>query len=147
MRRLAFSLAASAVLSLAALTPVAVRAQAAAEPPVVCAALTDAAPARLIASCTALIDDPATAEADRLDARITRAVAMHNSGQTVKALAEIEAVVARDPQRARAFRARGEFMRQAGKTEAAFAALNEAIRLEPENANGYESRGNIFNNN
>ena len=78
----------------------------------------------LIESCTALIENAATPEADRLDATITRAVALHNSGQTDKALAEIAAVIARDPDRARAFRARGEIMRQLGKTEAAFEALN-----------------------
>ena len=71
---------------------------------------------------------------------------MHNSGQTGKALAEIDAVVAKDPNRARAFRARGEILRQRGKMEAAFEALNQAIRLEPDNANGYANRGNAFNN-
>ena len=35
-----------------------------------------APPAKLIASCTAVIDNPATSEADRLDAMITRAVAL-----------------------------------------------------------------------
>jgi tetratricopeptide (TPR) repeat protein len=107
--------------------------------------LTAAEPAKLIESCTALIDNPATPEADRLDATITRAAALH-SGQTAKALAEIDAVIAKDPNRARAFRARGEILRQTGKTEAAFEALNEAIRLEPDNANGYANRGNAFNN-
>ena len=34
-----------------------------------------------------------------------------------------------DPNRARAFRARGEILRQTGKLEAAFEALNQAIRL------------------
>ena len=61
-------------------------------------------------------------------------------------MAEIDAVIAKDPKRARAFRARGEFLRVTGKIEAAFEALNQAIRLEPENANGYASRGNAFNN-
>jgi len=56
------------------------------------------------------------------------------------------AVIARDPNRARAFRARGEILRQSGKLEAAFEALNQAIRHDPDNANGYESRGNAFNN-
>ena len=51
-----------------------------------------------------------------------------------KALAEIDAVIARDPNRARAFRARGEILRAGGKTEAAFEALNQAIKLDPDNA-------------
>ena len=144
MRALTLSVTASALLAITALTPAAIRAETAVEPPVTCIVLSGAVVAKLT-SCTALIDDPATPEAERLDAIITRAVALYNSGQTGKALAEIDAVVARDPQRARAFRARGEIFRQAGKAEAAFAALNEAIRLEPDNANAYESRGNVFN--
>ena len=146
MRSFVSPFAASAVFAIAVLSSIAACAEPAAEPPVICAALTVAGPAKLIASCTALIDNPATPDADRLDAMITRAVALHNGGETGKALAEIDAVIAKDPNRARAFRARGEILRQSGKTEAAFAALNEAIRLEPDNANGYASRGNVFNN-
>ena len=55
-------------------------------------------------------------------------------------------ISAKDPQQARAFRARGEIFRQTGKFDAAFEAFNEAIRLDPDNANAYESRGNTFNN-
>ncbi|MEA2836180.1 MAG: hypothetical protein QOD89_730 [Bradyrhizobium sp.] len=121
-------------------------AQTAAEPPVVCAALTVATPERLIESCTALIDNPATPDADRTDAMITRAVALHNKGDTDKALAEIGAVIARDPARPRAWRARGEIYRQLGQIDRAFEALNEAVRLDPDNADGYASRGNAFNN-
>ena len=146
LRPFTLSVAAGALLVITALTPIAAHAGTATDAPVACVALSGAAPAKLIASCTADIDNPATSEADRLDASITRAVALHNSGQTDKALAEIDGVIAKDPQRARAFRARGEIFRQTGRSEQAFAALNEAIRLEPENANGYESRGNVFNN-
>ena len=146
MRPFSLSVAVGALLAITALTPVALRAETATDAPVACIALSGAAPAKLIPVCTVVIDDPATSEADRLDATITRAVALHNSGQTDKALAEIDGVIAKDPQRARAFRARGEIFRQTGKSEQAFAALNEAIRLDPDNANGYESRGNVFNN-
>src|SRR5260370_3309870 len=145
MRSSISPLAASAVFAIMVLISVAARAETAAEPPVMCAALTVAAPAQLIESCTALIDSATTPEADRLDARITRAVALHGSGESDKALAEIDAVIAKDPNRARAFRARGEILRQTGQREA-FEALNQAIRLEPDNANGYQSRGNAFNN-
>ena len=142
MRSFVSSCAAGAVLAIAVLTPLSAGAQTAVEPPVVCAALTEAGPDKLIKSCTARIDDPATVDADRYDAMITRAVAFHNNGQTGKALSEIDAVIAKDPQRARAFRARGEIFRQTGKMEAAFEALNQAVKLEPDNANGYENRGN-----
>ena len=146
MRSLALCFAATAVFALATLLPLAASADPAADPPVVCTAPSTAETAKLLASCTAIIDNPATSEADRLDARITRAGALADSGQTAKALAELAAVIARDPSRARAFRAQGEILRQDGKMAAALEALNKAIRLEPDNANGYEVRGNAFNN-
>ena len=115
MRSFVSPFAASAAFAIAILAASGATAQAAAEPPVICAALTDAEPAKLIESCTALIDNPATQESDRLDAMITRAAALHGSGQTGKALAEIDTVISRDPNRARAFRARGEMLRQTGR--------------------------------
>jgi tetratricopeptide (TPR) repeat protein len=146
MRSFVSPLLASTAVIILVLTSASAGAQTPAEPPVVCAPLTDTAPARLIESCTALIDNPATAEADRLDAMITRAAARHGAGETAKALAEIDAVIAKDANRARAFRARGEILRQSGKLDAALEALNQAIRLEPDNATGYANRGNAFNN-
>lgn len=146
MRSFISPFAASAAVALAILTSTGASAETAAEPPVTCTALSVAEPARLIEVCTALIDNPAAPESDRLDAAITRAVALHNSGQTGKALAEIDIVISKDPNRARAFRARGEILRQTGKTEEAFEALNQSIRLDPDNANGYAHRGNAFNN-
>jgi hypothetical protein len=101
MRSFVSPFAASAVLAIAILSSNGASAQVAAEP-VICAPC-PAPPLLLIQSCTALIENAATPEADRLDATITRAVALHNSGQTDKALAEIAAVIARDPDRARAF--------------------------------------------
>src|SRR3954447_26247409 len=101
-------LAAAAVFAIIIQTSLGARAATGTEPPVPCAALTVAEPAELIKSCTASIDNPATPDPDRLDAMITRAAAFHGGGQTDKALAEIAAVVAQEPNRARAFRARGE---------------------------------------
>src|SRR5258708_5284042 len=115
MRSLVWPIAASAVLAVAVLIPLSASAETAPPPPVACAALTIATPADLIESCTALIENPATPDADRLDAMITRAVALHNGGQTDKALAETGTVLSRDPLRARAFRARGEILRQLGQ--------------------------------
>src|SRR5580693_4083957 len=80
-----------------------------------CAALSKAPPAKLIESCAAVIGNPATPEADRLDAMITHGVALAGSGQIDKGLAEIAEIIAKDPQRARAFRARGEIFRRSGK--------------------------------
>jgi tetratricopeptide (TPR) repeat protein len=145
MRSLALPFAATVVFAIATLSSMAASADPAGSPPVVCTPLSTAEPAKVLASCTAIIDNPQTPEADRLDARITRAGALADSGQTAKALAELAAVIARDPGRARAFRAQGEILRQDGKTQAALDALNKAIKLEPDNANGYEDRGNAFN--
>ncbi|MDB5513962.1 MAG: Tetratricopeptide repeat-containing protein, partial [Tardiphaga sp.] len=85
MRSFVSPFAASAVLAVAVLTSIGASAQTAVDPPVACAALTVTASAQLIESCTALIDNPATPDADRLDATITRAVAFHGNGQTAKA--------------------------------------------------------------
>ena len=115
-------------------------------PPVACAAAIEAPPAKLIESCTAR--DRQCGDIGGRPSRSddhARAVALDSSGEIDKALAEIDAVIAKDPHRARAFRARGEILRQTGKSDAALEALNEAIRLDPDNANGYESRGNSFN--
>jgi tetratricopeptide (TPR) repeat protein len=144
MRSIVPTFAATAVWAIAILSSA--HAQTATDTPVACAALSKAPPAKLIESCTAVIDNATTSEADRLDATITRAVALQNSGQSDKALAEIAGVLAKDPHQARAFRARGEIFRQTGKFDAAFEAFNEAIRLDPDSANAYESRGNTFNN-
>jgi hypothetical protein len=117
MRSFVSRFAASAAFAIAVLTSFGATAQPAAEPPVTCAALSAAEPAKVIEACTALIDNPATPEGDRLDATITRAAALHNSGQTAKALVEIDTVISKDPNRARAFRARGEILRQTGKMD------------------------------
>ena len=93
MRSVISRYAARAALAVAMLTSVNAGAQTTIEPPVTCAALTVTGPAKLIESCTAVIDNPATADADRLDAMIARAAALHGSGQTGKALAEIDAVL------------------------------------------------------
>ncbi len=85
--------AASAAFTIAFLTSFGAPAQPAGEPLVTCAALSAAEPAKVIEACTALIDNLAMPEGDRLDATITRAAALHNSGQTAKALAEIDTVV------------------------------------------------------
>src|SRR5258708_21485480 len=104
MRSFVLPFAASAVFAITVLSCSAVSAERAVEPPVICAALTVGAPAKLIESCTALIDNPATPDTDRLDAMVTRAVALDRNGQTAKALAEIDAVASRDPIHALAFR-------------------------------------------
>ena len=76
MRSFVSRFAASAAFAIAVLTSFGAAAQPAAEPPVTCAALSAAEPAKVIEACTALIDNPATPDGDRLDATITRAATM-----------------------------------------------------------------------
>jgi tetratricopeptide (TPR) repeat protein len=146
MRLFVSSFAAVTVLAAASLYSTSARTEPAGEPPVICAAGTDATPSKLIDSCAALIDNPATPDADRLNAMVVQAMARHNSGQTEKALDELDHVIAESPSPAHAFRARGEILRQQRESVEALGAVNEAIRLEPDNADGYEIRANIFNN-
>src|SRR5579864_1870993 len=95
MRTFVSPLFAAALLAATALSSATVRAEAAAEPPVACAKSAGAALAGLIESCTTLIDNPATLDADRLNAMIVRARAFYDNGQTDKAFAELDAVAAR----------------------------------------------------
>src|SRR3984885_15943176 len=112
MRTFVSPLRAMAVWTPASLPPPSARTEPAGEPQVICAAHTDATPAKLIDSCAALIDNPATPDADRLDAMVVQAMARHNSGQTEKALDELDHVIAESPSPAHAFRAPGEILRQ-----------------------------------
>lgn len=143
MRSFASPFAAAAVL--AALSSLA-HADTADEPQVVCAPHSNAAPAKLIDSCAAVIDNPATADADRFKAMVVQAMARHDNDQTDAALGELDHVIAKDPKPAHAYGARGEILRQQRKTVEALDALNRAIQLDPEYAEGYESRANVFTN-
>ncbi len=146
MRLFASPLATVVVLAAAALSATAARADDVAEPSIACVPHSDAAPAKLIDACAAVIDNPATVGADRFKAMVVQALARHGIGQTDKALDQLEHVIAEDPKPAHAYRARGEILRQQRKTVEAFDALNQAIRLEPDYAEAYETRANVFNN-
>ena len=146
MRSLASPLLTFAVLAAASLPSAPARAETAADPSVVCAAHSDAAPAKVIDSCVALIDNPATTDADRLKAMVVQALARHKNGDSDKALEELDRVIAGDPKAAQAYRARGEILRQQRHAVEALDALNQAIRLDPEYAEAYETRANVFNN-
>lgn len=90
MRFLASPLVATAVMAAAAVPFAAARAEPAAETPVACVNQTGVAAAKLIDSCSAVIANPATPDADRLDAMVTRARVLCDSGQTDRALAELD---------------------------------------------------------
>ncbi len=146
MQSFASPLLTAAVLAAASLSPVPAHAEAPAEPSVICVAHSDAEPANVIKSCAALIDNPATADADRFKAMVVQALACHKHGDSDKALQELDHVIANDPRSAHAYRARGETLRQQRHVVEAFDALNQAIRLDPDYAEAYETRANVFNN-
>ncbi len=146
MRSFTPPLLTAAVLAAGSLSSVPARAETAVEPPVVCAAPSEAAPAKVVESCAVLIDNPATADADRLEAMVVQALARHKIGESDKALEELDHVIAGDPRPAHAYRARGEILRQQRHAVEAFDALNQAIRLDPDYAEAYETRANVFNN-
>jgi tetratricopeptide (TPR) repeat protein len=146
MQSLAPPLLIAAALAAAGLSLSPARGEPAAEPPAVCAAYSDAAPAKVIESCAALIDNPASADADRFEAMVVQALARHKNGESDKALEELAHVIAADPRSAHAYRARGEILRQQRQTVEALDALNQAIRLDADSAEAYETRANVFNN-
>ena len=146
MRSFIPPLLAVAVLASGSLSSAPARAETAAEPPVVCAAPSEVAPAKVVESCAMLIDNPATADADRFEAMVVQALARHKIGESDKALEELARVIAGDRRPAHAYRARGEILRQQRHAAEALDALNQAIRLNPEYAEAYETRANVFNN-
>src|ERR1700761_9617101 len=121
MRSLILIFAATAAVSVAFVS--AAHAQTSTDAPVACVALSKAPPAKLLESCAAVIGNSATPEADRLDAMITHGVALAGSGQIDQGLAEIADVIAKNPQSARAFRARGEILRRNRQFDAAYLAF------------------------
>ena len=144
MRSFASPFAAVAVLAAIFSRPA--RAETIGEPPAACALNWHTPPAALIDACAAVIDDPATRQSERLDAKVVQALARHNNAQDDKALDQLDRVIAEKPDFAPAFRARGEILRQQHSTVAALDALNQAIRLDPGYAEAYETRANVFNN-
>jgi hypothetical protein len=77
MRNFVSPFFAAALLAATALSSATVRAEPAGEAPVACVMSAGKVPAGLIESCTALIDNPATADSDRLNAMIVRARALY----------------------------------------------------------------------
>ena len=122
-----------------ALSSTVARAETGSEPPVACASTGCECPPKLIESCTALIDNPATPDADRLNAMIVRRGRATDSRPDRPRRSPNSMRVPPAISIGAAFRARGEILRRSGKTVEAFEALNQAIRLEPDNAEGYES--------
>ena len=121
-------------------------AQTAAETPLPVSALSIAPPAKLIESCTSVIDNPATPEADRLDAMVTRAVALQIAARATRrpprSTRSLPRIRISRPGVPRPWRSRPA----AGKIDAAFERFTKRSSSIPKMPSPFESRGNAFNN-
>lgn len=144
--RVASVLVSAATLATASCLAWPVLAQAAIDP-VACVADTKAPADQLIESCGAVIDKPATSDADRVSALLARARALDGKGQADRAMADLDRAIRLDAGSAMAFRLRGDLLRRSGgDLDRAAADFNEAIRLDPNDAASFGQRGIVFNN-
>src|SRR5258708_5184201 len=154
MRSFVLPFAASAVFAITVLSCSAVSAERAVEPPVICAALTVAAPAKLIESCTALIDNPGKYdraiedynEALRLkpdfaEAFSDRGAAWYFKGEYQKAIADYDEAIRLEPNRAQTYSNRGSAYRKLGRTVRALDDDTSAIRIDPSQPEFFDNRG------
>ena len=105
-------------------------------------------PLKIVAACSAIIDNPATSRTDRAAALVVQADAhAHISGSLTQALSEADRAIELDPKNGDAWRMRGDLTREAGGNLArAEADLTKAIALNPNDAEAYELRGVIYTN-
>jgi tetratricopeptide (TPR) repeat protein len=105
-------------------------------------------PFKVVAACSAVINNPATSRTDRAAALVVQADAhAHISGGLTQALTEIDRAIELDPKSGDAYRMRGELTREAGGSLArAEADLTKAIALNPNDTEAYELRGVIYTN-
>ena len=101
---------------------------------------------KMIAACTAVIDNRSASPADRLNALLVRSTRYADKEQIDAAMADLDRAVTENPSNSRPYRQRGEGYRRIGKYDLALRDANEGIRLDPNNSDGYAWRGNIFNN-
>jgi tetratricopeptide (TPR) repeat protein len=105
-----------------------------------------ASPDRLIAACSAIIDNSATSRTDRAAALLVQADARaRTSGGMTEALADVDRAIALDGDNGDAYRLRGDLTREAGgNLSQAEADFSKAIALNPNDAEAYELRGVIY---
>jgi tetratricopeptide (TPR) repeat protein len=105
-------------------------------------------PFKVVAACSAIINNPTTSRTERSAALVVQADAhAHISGGMTQALAEIDRAIELDPKSGDAYRLRGDLTREAGGNPTrAEADLSKAIALNPNDAEAYELRGVIYTN-
>jgi tetratricopeptide (TPR) repeat protein len=87
---------------------------------------------RIVAVCSALVDNEKTAKDDRLKALIARAVAYDAKDQIDRAIGDYDTVLRLDPTLADVFNTRGELWRKKGDRRRAVADFSAAITLNPD---------------
>jgi tetratricopeptide (TPR) repeat protein len=102
--------------------------------PCIAAALADADPDRIIASCSPLVDNDKTPAADRLRAVLARAAAYARKQQDDRAIADYDVAAKLDPNRADILNTRGELWRKKGDRQRALADFGAALKLDPQHA-------------
>lgn len=107
--------------------------------PAPCVAATTDDADRIVAACTALIDNAKTAKPDRIRALVARAGAYDRKEMLDSAIGDYNAALRLDPALADVFNARGELWRKKGDRRRALADFAAAIKLNPEHA---AARGN-----
>jgi tetratricopeptide (TPR) repeat protein len=105
--------------------------------PCVAAAIDDAD--RIIAVCSALIDNAKTSKPDRIRALIARAGAYDRKEMLGSAIGDCDAALRLDPALADVFNTRGELWRKKGDRRRALADFAAAIKLNPDHP---AARGN-----
>ena len=100
-------------------------------------------PLRVIATCSAMIENPATSRTDRAAALVVQADARaRTSGGVAQALADVDRAIELDAKNGDAWRMRGDLTREGGGNLArAEADFTKAIALNPNDAEAYELRG------
>lgn len=88
--------------------------------------------AKIMETCSAVIDGEKTAVPDRIKALIARAGAYARSGQPERAIADYDLTLKLDPTLADIFNARGELWRKKGDLPHALADFGAAVRLNPQ---------------
>jgi tetratricopeptide (TPR) repeat protein len=106
--------------------------------PCVAAAAADDAD-KIIAVCSALVDNEKTARADRIKALIARAGAYDRKEMIDRAIGDYDTALRLDPTLADIFNARGELWRRKGDRPRALADFGAAIKQQPDHA---AARGN-----
>ena len=109
-----------------------------------CVESSEVAPERVIEDCDELLMDKATAEVKLPSIFLARAEALVRQGRLRFAIEDLDSVVERRPDNARAFFRRAELQRARGDADAAIRDFTSAIRLEPKNLAALVARAEVY---